>query len=465
MTIVRRLSGGMKTRLALVAVAMLWACATCIAACGSSSPSVSVPPSKPGAPINTARPDITGHGTPYSELFATSGTWTGRPTVYRYRWQDCNAAGMSCTDATGPSSGPCSPVADCYTVTSREASEGNTIVVRVTASNAQGSSRPVTSAHGQRASTSQPVPCPLTHAAGYDGTTSCWATHTGVTVATGYSEAEIEAGAPGFIHVRHNVTITQPGRVIDHQWISGCVAIAPGASDVTIRDSLITPNGASCSGGGGGSQSSAINNGQSGSSPTGLLIEDTTVDGANVSDFGVSIVNSRCIRCNAFGFADNFWSGDNSASDPTVFQDTYSHDLATGLHGEHEQAFMFEGASHVAIEHVYAVASGGNGYVTGALNLQDWAGSGPTDVVAENSYFEGVSGVDLIGSCASTYNRVAGNAFSSHNGYGGHDYVSYFRTESSAPAAVGNVWTGNYVAEVPKQAAPPPVGDPGTGGC
>ena len=461
MTSIRRLSRCSRTLLSLGAVVLLAGGATLITGCGSSRSSLKPASARHGVPINTAPPTIAGYATPKAELYATRGTWSGAPTSYSYRWQDCNAAGTSCTDATGAASGPCSPTAYCYVVTHSEARAGNTIAVKVTASNAAGSSSPVTVTYGHPASSTQPVPCTLSHAAG-SGTGSCWAMHTGVTGATGYTQAQIEAGAPGFTRVRHNVTIAQPGAVIDHQWISGCVAIAPGATDVTIRDSLITPNGASCSGGGGGSQASAINNGQSDSSPIGLLVQDTTVDGANVGDYGVSIVNGSCIRCNAFGFADNFWSGDNGAATRTVFLDSYSHNLATGLPGAHEQAFMFEGASHVTLRHAYAIASGGNGFVTAALNLQDWAGSGPTDVVAENNYLEGVTGVDLIGSCASTHNRITDNAFSSDNGYGGRDYVSYFRTDSGALAAVGNTWTGNYVAEVPSQATPP---DPGTGGC
>jgi hypothetical protein len=462
MTAVRRFSYRLTALRSLGAVALLATGAIVIAGCGAARPKPKPAPSRQGIPVNISAPRITGYATPNSELSVSRGTWRGAPTSYSYRWQDCNASRTSCSDATGATSGACSPTADCYVVTTNDALAGKTLAVMVTASNEHGPSTPVRVIYARPASPSQPVACALSHVAGSDGTRSCWAVHTGVTGATGYTEAQIEAGAPGFTHVRHDVTITQPGAVIDHQWITGCLAIAPGATDVTIRDSLITPGGASCSGGGGGSEASAVNNGQSDSSPTGLLVEDTTIDGANVGDYGVSIVNGSCIRCNAFGFADNFWSGANGAGTRTVFVDTYSHDLATGLDGAHEQAFMFEGASHVTLRHDYAIASAGNGFVTAALNLQDWAGSGPTDVVAENNYLEGVTGVDLIGSCASTRNRITDNAFSSHNGYGGHDFVSYFRTDSGALADVGNTWTRNYVAEAPTVTAPP---DPGTGGC
>jgi hypothetical protein len=108
--------------------------------------------------------------------------------------------------------------------------------------------RTATSSSAKHSPVSGPVPCPLTHEAGADPASSCWATHTGVRGSTGYTEAQIKHGAPGFTHVIGNVVVDQPGTVIDHQWISGCVAIYSSADNVTIRNSLITPHGNNCQG-------------------------------------------------------------------------------------------------------------------------------------------------------------------------------------------------------------------------
>ena len=143
------------------------------------------------------------------------------------------------------------------------------------------------------------VPCALTHAAGY-GPNSCWATHTGVQGATGYTEAQIESNpaAYGFTTHTGDLTITKPNTTIDHEWIIGCVKIADGADNTTIKDSLITPNGDACSGDNAGG--SAINTGQGSNIATNTLIEDTTVDGGD-QGYGshTAGITSRCRRGSA----------------------------------------------------------------------------------------------------------------------------------------------------------------------
>jgi hypothetical protein len=423
-------------------------------------------PSSSGVPINTLLPTITGYATPRSELDATNGSWSGRPVSYSYQWEDCNSSGMNCTNATGAASGPCSPVAYCYVVTSGEARWSDTIKVVVTATNANGET-PATAAHVGPASTSEPVPCALTHTAGYDSTNSCWATHTGVEGATGYTKGRIEHGAPGFTHVRGNVIIRTPGVVIDHAWISGCIAINSGANNVTIKDSLITPaDGDYCQSNVGGTHASAINDGQGSSAPTGLLIEDTTVDGGNAmgDQYGVSIVHASCIRCNVSGFADNYWSGDNGAAAPTLFQDDYSHDMTRNNQGSHMQAWMLDSSTYVKVEHSYAIMTGGQSYVTGAITLQsDWGP--PRNITVDRSYAEGDNGMDMTGGCGTLNIVFTNNALSKDNGYSSTDYVGGFATRSTTSAHVGNTWTGNYVAESRTEAAPPPSGNPGKDGC
>jgi hypothetical protein len=421
-------------------------------------------------------PTIVGYATPNSELYASFGSWTtGGSGSYDYQWLECDSTGTRCANAVGPASGRCSPRAACYVVTGREERLGNTIRVVVTPQGAApgtgASSTPV-----GPVSMTKPVSCALTHAAGYDGTASCWAQHTGVEGATGYSEAQIEHGAPIFRHVHGKITISQSGTVIDHEWISGCVAIDAGANDVSIRDSLITPpDGDYCSSSAGGSQASALNDGNSSSSPTGLLVEDTTVDGGNATgnQYGASIVHASCVRCNVFGFAKNLWSGTNSASAPTVFQDVYSHDNSTRSYTgstpplsncAHDNGIYISSSSYVTVEHSYVTLTGAGYCVTAAINGQADHGPPSHDTI-ENSYLEGIYGTDLLWGCGSTYSSVAHNAFSSNNGYSGTDYVGSFETQATNPAALGNTWVGNYVAESPSEAAPPPTGDPGTDGC
>jgi hypothetical protein len=305
------------------------------------------------------------------------------------------------------------------------------------------------------------VSCALTHAAGANGTKSCWATHTGVEGATGYTEAQIESGtAPGFTHVTGDVTVNTQGATLDHEWISGCIAV--NASDVTIKDSLVTPpDGDYCEGGNRGTERSAINDGDGGP-PTGLLIEDTTVDGGNSTgnQFGVLINQGSCVRCNVFGFAKNFATGANTAAHPAVFQDDYSHDLsanscaghpggcttpASGASAEcaHDNGFYMNSSTYVVIVHSYSILTGAGYCTTGAItNLADYGT--PHDMTVANSYMEGMAGADLYtgkgDDCGTPDMVIANDAFSADNGYGGRDVVNQW-TDS------GNSWHGNYIAE------------------
>ncbi len=410
--------------------------------------------SPPIAPANSGLPTISGTAQQAQVLTGTNGTWTGTaPITYAYQWQDDGTASIS-----GATRGS-------YTV--QESDVGHTLDLVVTATNSAGhatatsaKSSVVTSSGGGGGGS---VPCALTHAAGAAGTSSCWATHTGVQGATGYSEAQIKAGASGFTHVNSDVTVNTAGTTIDHEWISGCVAV--NANNVTISNSLITPpDGDYCSGGGGGSQVSAINDGNHASSPTGLLIEDTTVDGGNSTgdQYGVSIIHGSCIRCNVFGFAKNYWSGTNTAAAPTVFQDDYSHDLSihsyTGTTPPlptcaHDNGWFIDSANNVTIEHSYSILTGAGYCVTGAITaLADYGL--PHDITVDSSYMEGINGADLYtGSphaCGTPNIVITNNAFSSDNGFSSTDYVLQW-----SPA--GNVWSGNTIAETGAAFDNPPV--------
>lgn len=271
-----------------------------------------------------------------------------------------------------------------------------------------------------------PVPCPLTAAAG-----PCWASHTGV---PGYSEAQILAGQSNLVHHVGDMNVTTDGTVIDRTWIDGCIAIH--ANNVTIKNSLIhTSNG--CAGGNGGSTPSAINNGN-GTSPAGLMIVDTEVDGMNGSGdtAGISDTYYTCLRCNVHGFNKNFWAGSH-----VLIQDTYSHDLnSNNPNCVHSENINADSGDHVTIEHSYIVASG-NDCVTGAVMvLSSWGP--PSDIRVNNSYLEGIGGADIASTCVGTNLSYTNNALSSNNGYGGVEYIVGWN-----PAGAGNASSGNYVPE------------------
>jgi hypothetical protein len=83
------------------------------------------------APVNTAKPTISGTPKVGEELTASPGTWTGGATSFAYQWQRCDVAGTGCTDvsdATGKTYGV------------RTADVGHRPRVQVTAKNASSSS-------------------------------------------------------------------------------------------------------------------------------------------------------------------------------------------------------------------------------------------------------------------------------------------------------------------------------------
>jgi hypothetical protein len=52
--------------------------------------------SRPKRPRNVSKPQIAGLAMTAQALTAYRGSWTGKPTRYRYAWQRCNKAGKSC---------------------------------------------------------------------------------------------------------------------------------------------------------------------------------------------------------------------------------------------------------------------------------------------------------------------------------------------------------------------------------
>jgi streptogramin lyase len=93
----------------------------------STATAVVVPP----APVNSVLPVIS-PSTPVQGVgeSTTTGTWSNSPTSFAYQWQDCNSSGASCTNISGATSSSYTPV---------EGDLGHTLIVKVTATNAGGS--------------------------------------------------------------------------------------------------------------------------------------------------------------------------------------------------------------------------------------------------------------------------------------------------------------------------------------
>lgn len=82
------------------------------------------------APLNIDAPTITGTARAGQSLTAHNGTWQNSPMSYRYRWLRCNASGLSCVLTSS----------DGQTYRLHDFDVRRTLRVRVTASNADGSS-------------------------------------------------------------------------------------------------------------------------------------------------------------------------------------------------------------------------------------------------------------------------------------------------------------------------------------
>jgi len=85
------------------------------------------------APVNTADPKISGTAQEGQTLTASSGSWTSATTIhYSYQWRRCDAQGAGCSNIGGANSS---------TYLLKHPDAGNTVRVRVTAKNNDGSAQ------------------------------------------------------------------------------------------------------------------------------------------------------------------------------------------------------------------------------------------------------------------------------------------------------------------------------------
>src|SRR5262245_52121024 len=120
----------MRTNRAKRAGIVLIGCAAVLAAWLAASGAGTVSAAPNAVPSNQDPPTISGSAKVGSTLTASTGRWSGNPTTFAYAWRRCDQDGGSCSTIGG---------ADQKTYTLKQVDSGNTLRVRVTARNSDGS--------------------------------------------------------------------------------------------------------------------------------------------------------------------------------------------------------------------------------------------------------------------------------------------------------------------------------------
>src|SRR5207248_2698513 len=103
------------------------------------------------APSNSSPPTISGTATVGTTVTANPGTWSGSaPITFQYQWQICNTDGNACHDVTNATAQTYQPTKD---------DTGNTVRVKVTATDSSGSTQ-TTSAQSALISATSTAGCP-----------------------------------------------------------------------------------------------------------------------------------------------------------------------------------------------------------------------------------------------------------------------------------------------------------------
>jgi hypothetical protein len=120
----------------------------------TSGPTAKIAAPNPNAPAILTPPAISGNASAGSTLTASPGTWSGAaPIAFQYQWLVCGANGFSCHNIAG---------ATVATYQVKNGDLGNTLRVRVIASNSSGSSASTSAPTAKIAATPAPAPtgCP-----------------------------------------------------------------------------------------------------------------------------------------------------------------------------------------------------------------------------------------------------------------------------------------------------------------
>jgi hypothetical protein len=107
-----------------------------VAAAGVTAAAAAIRAQTAAAPVNTSPPTISGQPYVGKTLTAATGGWQNGPTSYTFQWARCDVKGNGCVQIGGAT-------AKTYVATSADVN--HTLEVLVTASNAAGTSTPVSS--------------------------------------------------------------------------------------------------------------------------------------------------------------------------------------------------------------------------------------------------------------------------------------------------------------------------------